>query len=251
MDADAYRIRTFRAPVGGVAVEHPVHERLLDGGPAVVLLQELPGIGPETLRLADALSGAGFSVVIPRLFGPFGARRLGRNVVRVFCLRREFRLFAARASSPVVDWLRALCRDARGRDGARGVGVIGMCLTGNFAISLMADDAVLAGVAAQPSLPLHRQGALHMSDREVRGVRAALDHKGSMLAFRFDGDHICGRGRFEALDRAFNDDAERICLHTLPGTGHSVLTLHFVDEAGHPTRAALDTVLAYFDERLR
>ena len=30
----------------------------------------------------------------------------------------------------------------------------------------------------------------------------------------------------------------------------SVLTAHFVDEPGHPTREALDRVLAFFAERL-
>jgi hypothetical protein len=37
----------------------------------------------------------------------------------------------------------------------------------------------------------------------------------------------------------------------LPGKGHSVLTLDFVDEAGHPTHDALKNVLDYFAAKLR
>jgi hypothetical protein len=38
--------------------------------------------------------------------------------------------------------------------------------------------------------------------------------------------------------------------HGIPGIAHSVLTRDLVDEDGHPTREALDRVLALFRERL-
>ena len=97
---------------------------------------------------------AAFRVVLPHLFGPLGRTSMLGNMVRVMCMRREFKLFEKNGTSPVVDWLRALCNDLCQLHGLRGVGVIGMCLTGNFAISMMADDRVLAGVASQPSMPL-------------------------------------------------------------------------------------------------
>jgi len=53
-------------------------------GAPVVLIQELPGIGVETLRLADELVAAGFPVVTPHLFGPIGRTQMLRNLVRVF-----------------------------------------------------------------------------------------------------------------------------------------------------------------------
>jgi dienelactone hydrolase len=123
--------------------------------------RRLPGIGPETLRLADKLVSAGYRVVLPHLFGPLG-RTSPANIVRVFCMRREFAVFARNDSSPIVDWLRALCRDVRSSAKVRGVGVIGMCLTGNFALTLMGDESVLAAVAAQPSLPFAAQSSLHI-----------------------------------------------------------------------------------------
>jgi dienelactone hydrolase len=244
-----YLQRSFHATLhDGTPVTHDVYER--GDGPPVVLVQELPGIGPQTLRLAERLVAAGYHVVLPHLLGPLGRVSFVGNVGRALCMRRELRMFASHQSSPVVGWLRALCRDVRERRGVAGVGVIGMCLTGNFAITLIADDAVLAAVASQPSLPPAPWQGLHMSPAEIQASREALTTKGPMLAFRFEGDHLCTAKKFAAIDAAFNDDRERVRLVTLPGKGHSVLTLHFVDEQGHPTQQALQSVLEYFERTL-
>lgn len=243
---EGYDRRDFLAPMDGREKVFPVYEK--GAGPPVVLIQELPGIGRETLALSQALQDAGFRVSLPHLFGPLGRTDTLANTVRVFCMRREFALFERNQSSPIVEWLAALCRDVRGDH--VGVGVIGMCLTGNFAISLMADEAVLAGVAAQPSLPLRGHANLHMSPGEVEAVCSKLDRVGPMLAYRFEGDSICRAEKFSTIERKFNADRERIRLRTLPGPGHSVLTLDFCAEPGHPTRKALDEVIQYFQARL-
>lgn len=233
----------------GHTVSHDVYHR--GSGAPVVLIQELPGIGQETLALADRLIGAGFEVIMPHLFGPIGKTSIGGNLVRVLCLRKEFNVLVSERSSPIVDWLRVLCRKVRQSRGFEGVGVIGMCLTGNFALSLIADDSVLAAVASQPAMPFFKQGALHMSAEEVRNVRDALDEKGAMQVLRFDEDPLCTSEKSECIHKAFNDHGNaRVEEITLPGKGHSVLTLDFVDEEGHPTRAALDNVLAYFTKKL-
>lgn len=240
-----YSKRSFSAPVaGGHVITHDVYTQ--GNGPVVVIIQELPGIGPQTLDLAATLRTAGFTTVLPHLFGPLGSISLAGNMVRVLCMRREFRLLEKNASSPVVDWLRALCQDLKVNHGVKGVGTIGMCLTGNFAISLLADDSVLAGVASQPSMPFFDQGALHISPEDVTRIKARIDATQPAMALRFEGDALCTAEKFTALDRAFNSDRHRIELQTLPGKGHSVLTLDFVDAAGHPTRQALDRVIGYF-----
>ena len=245
---DGWTSYPFTARARDRALERRVYTR--GEGPAVIVVQELPGITPEMLSLCERLDAAGFTVHAPHLFGPLGKTSLVGNTLRILCLHREFAMFAANRSSPVVEWLGALCRHVAGRSGAP-VGVIGMCLTGNFAMSLIAVDGVATGIASQPSLPVHDQSALHMSDVEVAASRAAIDKKGPLLAFRFDGDPLCRSARFDAIARAFNDDRERVELVTLPGRGHAVLTAHFVDRAGHPTRAALDRVLAHLNARLR
>jgi len=244
-----YARRSFEAPLrDGTPVTHDVYER--GEGRPVVLIQELPGIGPETLRLAETLETAGHRVVLPHLFGPLGRVSTGGNFVRIMCMRRELDHFARNRSSPMVDWLKALCRDVRERTGAPGVGVIGMCLTGNFAITLIGDDSVLAAVASQPAMPFLGPGSLHMSEEEIAACRRRLDDHGPMLAFRFEGDPLVPAEKFAAIDRAFNGDRERVTLKVLPGRAHAVLTLDFVDQEGHPTRRALDEVLRYFDDKL-
>ena len=126
-----------------------------------------------------------------------------------------------------------------------------MCLTGNFALALIGDDSVLAAVAAQPAMPFHKQDALHMSREEINNSRNALDDKGPMLGFRFQGDKLSTAMKFQCIQEAFNDErAERVRLETLPGKGHSVFTLDFVDEDGHPTYQALQSVITYFRSRL-
>lgn len=248
---DAYTKEQFTAPLGNQKdATFDVYVR--GQGAPVVVIQELPGIGQETLRLADKLITAGFQVWLPHLFGPIGKISMLGNSVRVLCMRREFTAFAADKTSPIVDWLKALCRHAKDKTGAKGVGTIGMCLTGNFAISLMVDDAVLAGVASQPSMPLFNQNALHMSSQDVQEIKAALDVKGAAHAFRFEEDKLCQAAKFDLLEKTFNEDGtKRLEMTTLPGPGHSVFTLDFVDEQGHPTSNALQNVIAYFDEKLR
>ena len=246
-----YQKSSFEAKTSaGHSIAHDIYRR--GSGAPVVLIQELPGIGQETLALADELVNAGFEVVMPHLFGPLGKTSITGNLVRVMCLRKEFHLMSSDRSSPIADWIRLLCREVRDQRGVQGVGVIGMCLTGNFAIKLIGDDSVLAAVASQPAMPFFRQGALHMSPDDIIQSRNALEIKGRMRVLRFENDPLCTEEKSNCVHRTFNDDgATRVEEITLPGKGHSVLTLDFVDEAGHPTREALNNVIQYFDTHLK
>lgn len=233
----------------GKTVTHDIYTQ--GNGPKVlILIQELPGIGQETLALADRFVAQGYTVVLPHLFGKIGKTATIINMVKVFCMRKQFSVFAKNQSSPIVDFLSDLCTMMKERHQVRGVAVIGMCLTGNFAISLMANEAVLAGFASQPSLPLKKQGFIHMSEEEVTAVKSRLDQIGPMHCARLQGDTICAAERFDAIDKKFNSDRQRIILHQLPGDGHSILTLDFVNEDGHPTKNALQEVIGYFDNQL-
>ena len=221
--------------------------------PAIVVMHEVPGVYPSVIDFAERLVVEGYTVYLPSLVGtpgrafsaPYVLSSLGRA-----CISREFHVLARGESSPITDALRALCRRAHADCGGVGVGAIGMCLTGNFALSLMVDDAVLAGVASQPSMPFNGQSDLHMSAEEVSQARAKLDDVGPMIALRFEGDKICQAEKFTALAKAFNDDKERIDLVTLPGKGHSVFTLDFV-KGGELTENALQSVFTYFDAQLK
>src|SRR6185369_14393778 len=108
-------------------------------------------------------------------------------------------------SSAIVDWMRALCRHVADARKVERVGVIGMCLSANFAMTLIAEPNVWAAVASQPSLPARDQSGLHMSPTEIAGSCAALDAKGAMRAYRFKEDPLCTGVKFDAIDNAFND----------------------------------------------
>jgi len=232
-------------------------------GPAVIVMAEMPGIYPHVSRFARWVRAAGFTVWMPNLFGePGRAISIPRGVGTMLraCISREFRAFAANQSSPVIDWLRALATHAHPLCGGRGVGAIGMCFTGNFALSLMLEPVMLAPVLSQPSLPLLKAGGMHIAPDELAAVKARLEREDlTVLAYRFAGDPFCRAERFAAYQRALG---ERFVARVLPdaaanreGVGarmkpHSVVTAHLIDAAGQPTTAARDEILAFFADRL-
>lgn len=222
-----------------------------DGGKIVVIIQELPGIGQETLSLADKFVHQGYTVVLPHLFGPIGRTTVLGNIIQVLCMRREFSLFAKNESSPVVDFLSQLCSSLKAKYKVKGVAVIGMCLTGNFAISLMANEDVLAGFASQPSMPLFYQKSMHMSPDDIKYIKKNIDNVGPMHCGRFELDSLCTHSKMEVMDETFNqDDKKRIIFHELLGNGHAILTLDFRDKKGHPTYQILNEIFEYFNEQL-
>jgi dienelactone hydrolase len=230
-------------------------------GAAVIVMAEMPGIYAHVLRFARMVRDAGFTVWIPALFGTQGGpvtvpAALG-TMVRA-CISREFRAFAANRSSPVTVWLRALAAHAHPLCGGRGVGAIGMCFTGNFALSMMLEPAMLAPVLAQPSLPMFQAGGMHIAPDELAAVKARMQREDlTVLAYRFEGDRFCRAERFAAYADALGDRFVGRVLpdeSALPGTPmrpHSVVTLHLIDRAGEPTRAAVDEILDFFARRLK
>lgn len=229
-------------------------------GPAVIVMAEMPGIYAHVARFARMVRDAGFTVWMPVLFGTQGGpvtRLGGLGTMARACISREFRAFAANASSPVTQWLRALAAHAHGQCGGRGAGAIGMCFTGNFALSMMLEPSMLAPVLSQPSLPLGRADGLHIAPDELREVKARLEREDlTVLAYRFEGDPFCKAARFAAYEAALGDRFQGRVLpdsSALPGTPmrpHSVVTLHLIDREGEPTRAAVDEILAFFRDRL-
>lgn len=234
-------------------------------GPAVVIMHEIPGITPPVAAFATRVADAGFSVHLPHLFGtpgkPLSPGYAMGQLARA-CVSREFSVLAARGSSPITDWLRALCRHAHAEAGGKGVGALGMCLTGNFALALMVDPVVMAPVLSQPSLPFALTPGLaagiHLSEEDLAIVKQRVAAGCPVLGMRFTADPMVPKARFDTLRRELGEGFEAIEIdssrknpHGIPRTAHSVVTNDLVDEAGHPTRAALERVLSFFEERLR
>jgi dienelactone hydrolase len=239
-------------------IEHGVFRN--GDGPGVVLMHELPGMTEACIGLAEEIARE-FTVYLPLMFGKPGDYAPLRFLAKL-CINREFRLFANRGGSPIANWMRALCRKVHSECGGPGVGVIGMCLSGNFAISLMAEPAVLAPIASQPSLPLglseRSRSALGITPIEMRAATTRAESGTTLLGLRFSDDKLCPRERFGTLRQTFGPAFMEIEIDSSKGNrwgirpnAHSVLTDDFVDETGHPTREARETMFAFLREKLR
>src|ERR1700733_1598627 len=169
-------------------------------GPAVIVMAEMPGISPHLARFARWVRDAGFTVYLPSLFGRDGAvpgAGEGAEIFRRACVSAEFRAFAASQSSPVTSWLLALAQLAHRECGGPGAGAIGMCFTGNFALTMMLEPSMLAPVLAEPALPLEDPGGLEISPEDLATVRARMERENlNVHAYRFEGDHFCRAERF-------------------------------------------------------
>lgn len=240
-------------------IRHRVYER--GRGPAVLLMHELPGMTPACVQLAERLAGEGFTVFMPLLFGEPNTVAPARYTLQV-CISREFYLLARRRSSPITHWLRALCRELHTRCGGPGVGAIGMCLTGGFALALLIDPVVMAPVLSQPSLPVGlssaAKSALGLSPADLATVQQRVQAEAiPVVGLRFTGDRLCPAARFDALQALLGDRFQRIELDSAPGNphhiqphAHSVLAGDFVDQPNHPTRQAYAAVVACLRQQL-
>jgi dienelactone hydrolase len=234
-------------------------------GPAVIVIHEVPGLHPEAIAFGRRVVDAGFTVYMPSLFGTPGKEFGWGYTIRtlpVVCVAREFATLAVGRTSPIIGWLRRLAAEAHAECGGPGVGAVGMCFTGGFALGMMADNKMLAPVLSQPSLPFplgkKRKAAVGVSDDDLERVKKRAAEGACLLGLRFTADPAVPPERFETLRRELGDAFIAVEIDSSPGNphgikkrAHSVLTLDLVDEPGHPTRAALERVLEFLKERLR
>ncbi len=231
-----------------------------DRGPAVIVIHEIFGFTPPLARFCRWVAAAGMRVYAPILLGTPDAQnreKTGALDILRLCVSREFTLFRTGRSSPVVGWLKPLARQAHVECGGPGVGVIGMCLTGGFALSMAVDPVVLAPVLSQPSMPVGSPAALDISAADLATVQRRASSEGLTLrGYRFEGDTLARHDKFVTLDKAFGaafvgtelpdscgNPAGMISEGKPP---HSVVTRDLIDAAGEPTRAAADEIIAHF-----
>ncbi len=242
-------------------------------GPAVIVMTEMPGISPKVLEFAGRIADVGCTAVLPSLFGtpgrdpnpgahslPSTGGYFASSMLRA-CISREFTVWATGRTSPVIGWLRALAAAEHERCGGPGVGAVGMCFTGGFALAMAADERIIAPVLSQPSLPFPmtpaQRGSIDISAQDLAAVKHRCANDGlRVVGLRFKGDRFVPAKRFAFLRRELGDAFVAVELEdddanpdgVMPP--HSVLTEHLVDAPGTPTRAALDLVLELFRERL-
>lgn len=234
-------------------------------GPTVIVMTEVPGITPAVIAFARRVVDLGCTAVLPQLFGTPGrepTNRYAASTMAKVCISSEFTVFARGRTSPIVRWLRALATSEHDRCGGPGVGVVGMCLTGGFALAMTLEEAVIAPVLSQPGLPAPMGAAgradLGIDDDELTRISERVDREDlCVVGLRFTNDKLSPSERFASLRRHLGDNFRAIEIDSSPGnawgftaTAHSVLTEEFVDEPGHPTREAMDTVMDLFRSRL-
>ena len=243
----------------------------LGEGPAVIVMAEIPGITPKVADFARRVAALGLTTTLPVLFGTPGRAGMKpgfkpdvpyvlRSIVPA-CVAKEFAAFATGRTAPVIDWLRALAANEHERCGGPGVGAVGMCFTGGFALGMMADERMLAPVLSQPSLPIGPRGkskaSIHLSPEDTAAMKRRADAGVCVLGLRFTGDALSPPERFETLRQELGDnfigveiDSSKGNPHGYRRTAHSVLTEDLNDVEGDPTHDALNQVLDFFAERL-
>jgi dienelactone hydrolase len=251
-------------------VTHAIYRK--GRGPAVLVIAEMPGIAPQLLGFADRVVALGATAVLPDLFGtagrdPTAGSKLSASLYMLgsitrACISKEFTVFAIGRSSPITHWLRGLAASEHARCGGPGVGVVGMCFTGGFALAMAADPRVLAPVLSQPSLPLGFTGeskrSIDCDPTDLAIVARRCGAEGlKVLGLRFEGDTLVPRERFDFLREKLGNGFVAVELAQADGhpngplpKRHSVLTGDLIDEPGEPTRAGLDQVLELLSTRL-
>jgi dienelactone hydrolase len=250
------------APFTGGGLTYDVYRK--GSGPGVVLIPEIPGMTPEVLGLADHLVASGFSVAVPSLFGtpgkPMTAAYTLQTVAKL-CVASEMKAFAAGAERPVSGFLRALAADLRTRTSGRGVGVVGMCFTGGFALATAVDDSVLAAVMSQPSVPFSitpgRKRDIGLSPAETRTVQQRTQDGLCLMGLKFSEDKAFSSQRFDAYAQTFGDAIELIVLDSSKGNpdgystaAHAVLTAEVREEPPNSAFEARERVVAFLREHV-
>lgn len=232
-------------------------------GPAVIVIHEIPGITPLVAAFGRKVAEQGMTAVLPDLFGEPGRAPspsyLASSLLKA-CISKEFTTLALNKTSPITAWLRALARTEHERCGGDGVGAVGMCLTGGFALAMMVDPSVVAPVLSQPSLPFpmtkSRREAVGLSDADLEVVKSRVADGACVIGLRFTGDATSPAARFGRLQNELGDGFIGVQIDSSPGNpwgykkaAHSVLTEDYSDEEGSPTRAAMEQILTFFKER--
>lgn len=235
---------THTADVAGRPTTHAVWRR--GTGPGVVVIHEIPGITPAVTAFAQEVVDAGHTVVMPSLFGTDGAPASAGSIARAIgqvCVSRELTKLRVGETSPVATWLRSLARELHEELGGPGVGALGMCFTGGFALAMMVDDSVTAPVLCQPSTPVAltpaRSRDVNLSPGDLDVVRRRCAAGQQVLGIRYRSDPAVGK-RFDTLTTELGDAFIRV---ELEGKGHSTVT-------EHRSQVAVDAVLAFFAEHL-
>ncbi len=255
-----------------VGIAHDVYRG--GDGPAVLLLHELPSMSYRTVKLANHIRDRGFRVVMPALVGGVSDKpdtlsgKIGvaadfvTSTLRI-CVSWQFVALLQRRTSPITGWLLALARDEARATGRPRVGVIGMCLSGGFALATAIDPVVGVAVVSQPALPFAMGPFGRLPGQAADPGVSPADYE-RLLARREEPDFCVRAFRYTTDQIAPAERVRRLAEELGPGLiftpieakvpAHSVLT-DATDEGPDPStrpalEEALESVLSILEERL-
>ncbi len=229
-------------------VTHPTWRK--GTGPVVIVIHEIPGVTPKVIEFAERVVNEGFTVVMPLLVGEVGRGPSGAYIAQSMakiCISREFTTMAMHKTSPIISWLRALAQQLHAEVGGIGVGAVGMCFSGGFALGMMVDDIMVAPVLSQPSLPFaiggSRAADLNLSESDQARVVERAQAGCQVLGLRYTGDKLVGT-RFATLRKLLGEAFIAVEFASTSKQDHSVLTEQIQPEA-------IERVLQFLDDKLK
>ena len=229
-------------------VTHPTWQR--GSGPVVIVVHEIPGVTPKVIEFAERVVNEGFTVVMPLLVGDVGRGPSGAYIAQSMakiCISREFTTMAMHKTSPIISWLRALAQQLHAEVGGIGVGAVGMCFSGGFALGMMVDDIMVAPVLSQPSLPFAIGGSrgadLNLSESDQARLVERAQAGCQVLGLRYTGDKLVGT-RFATLRKLLGEAFIAVEFASTSKQDHSVLTEQIQPEA-------IERVLQFLHDKLK
>ncbi|MFH8253256.1 dienelactone hydrolase family protein [Microbacterium sp. B2969] len=256
-------------PVSTGEISHDVYLGPVRG-PGVLLIHELAGLTENTFELAETITAAGFTVAVPHLFGRVrgegtGAMASGIAGLLGRCIAREMSVFFREQPRKGTNWLQAAVSWlGENTESPRGVGVIGMCATGSFAMATVVDPAVGVVIGSQAASPAFRPAGWSVPG----GDQAIGRSEAAVMVLRFRDDRKSAKARVEQIpvlrgktpvirhegpdDPSLPHcargievwDADRMRVVWASGSGHSVLNFDRVD-------LAVDEVVSFLTQYLR
>ena len=229
-------------------VRHPTWRK--GTGPVVIVVHEIPGVTPKVIEFAERVVNEGFTVVMPLLVGEVGRGPSGAYIAQSMakiCISREFTTMAMHKTSPIISWLRALAQQLHAEVGGVGVGAVGMCFSGGFALGMMVDDIMVAPVLSQPSLPFAIGGSrgadLNLSESDQARLVERAQAGCQVLGLRYTGDKLVGT-RFATLRKLLGEAFIAVEFASTSKQDHSVLTEQIQPEA-------IERVLQFLHDKLK
>jgi dienelactone hydrolase len=195
-------------------------------GPLLILLHELPGLAEKTFELGDYFVKAGFKVILPLLFGRAGDDNALLGFAKV-CIRKELRNLWLGKDTRIVHLIQEIASSESPANNNAGVGVVGMCLTGNMVLTLLLNNR---DIRSPITAPVMAQPSSSYSDPALAAAKLGNINR-PVLALRYDKDWICSRCSFNKLEQAFGTcpagNDQRLIVRELEGNKHSTLTYHY------------------------